>query len=194
MNRRVRAVRFAAVSALVVLALTGFSTGRGHGGGHGGEGGGGGGCSSSGQDHDGSSSSSGGGSYQDSGHDDHDGYDPDEYGDYEYRDTGGSGSGGSGSGGTSGSSQLQDAEAELVACATEAEPHAVVEVTNPNTRGGTFRVRVDFTDDETHRALDSAYQDVTLDAAQTRRIEVPFRGSVAALDHCEVVPGAAPTR
>ncbi|CQR63473.1 Conserved Hypothetical Protein [Streptomyces leeuwenhoekii] len=185
------------MSALVVLALTGFSTGRGHGGGHGGEGGGGGGCSSSGQDHDGSSSSSGGGSYQDSGHDDHDdhdGYDPDEYGDYEYRDTGGSGSGGSGSGGTSGSSQLQDAEAELVACATEAEPHAVVEVTNPNTRGGTFRVRVDFTDDETHRALDSAYQDVTLDAAETRRIEVPFHGSVAALDHCEVVPGAAPTR
>ncbi|MEV5882719.1 hypothetical protein AB0L74_08375 [Streptomyces sp. NPDC052020] len=182
MNRRGRALRFTAVSALAALALTGFSTGRGHGGGHGGEGGGGGGCSSSGQDHDGSSSSSGGGgSYRD--------YDDDGH-DYDYGGaTGGSGTSGSGG---SGRSQLRDAEAELVTCATEARPHAVVKVTNPNTRGGTFRVRVDFTDDETHSALDSAHQDVRLGAAESRTVEVPFHGSAAALDHCEVVPGAAP--
>ncbi|CAL9498497.1 hypothetical protein SUDANB6_03396 [Streptomyces sp. enrichment culture] len=144
------------VSVLAVLALTGFSSGRGHGGVHKGDSEGGGGCSSSGQDHDGSSSSSGG------------------------------------AGGGSGRSHLRDAEAELVSCATTAEPYAVVEVTNPNAHGGTFRVRVDFTDDGTHRTLDSAYRDVTLSAAETRTVEVPFDGSPAALDHCEVAPEAAP--
>ncbi|WP_437045348.1 hypothetical protein [Streptomyces sp. enrichment culture] len=177
MDRRGRAFRFTVVSALAVLALTGFSSGRGNGGGHGGDGGGGGGCSSSGQDHDGSSSSSGGGggSYRD--HDDDDDYGSDGTG---------------GTGGGSSRSHLRDAEAEPVSCATTAEPYAVVEVTNPNARGGTFRVRVDFTDDETHRVLDPAYRDVTLSAAETRTVEVPFDGSTAALDHCEVVPEAAP--
>ncbi|KUN80102.1 hypothetical protein [Streptomyces griseoruber] len=54
--------RFAAVSVLVVLALTGFSTGKSrHHSSHGdSDGSGGGGCSSSSQDHDGSSSTSGG--------------------------------------------------------------------------------------------------------------------------------------
>lgn len=179
------------MSVLVVLTLTGFSTGRGgHGGGHGGDGGGGG-CSSSGQDHDSSSSSSsGGGSYKD---DDHGA----DY-DYDYHYGGGNTSGGSdgGSSGGSGSgtsrSPLRDAEAELVSCATAARPYALVEVTNPNARGGTFRVRVDFTDDETHSALDNASKDVTVRAGETQTARIPFTGSVTALDHCEVVPEATP--
>ncbi|WP_133912092.1 hypothetical protein [Streptomyces sp. NBC_00582] len=59
MNRRGHGkFRFAAVSVLVVLALTGFSTGKSrHHGSHGDSDGGG--CSSSRQDHDGSSSSGG---------------------------------------------------------------------------------------------------------------------------------------
>lgn len=177
------------MSVLVVLTLTGFSTGRGgHGGGHGGDGDGGG-CSSSGQDHDSSSSSSsGGGSYKD---DDHGA-------DYDYHYGGGNTSGGSdgGSSGGSGSgtsrSPLRDAEAELVSCATAARPYALVEVTNPNARGGTFRVRVDFTDDETHSALDNASKDVTVRAGETQTARIPFTGSVTALDHCEVVPEATP--
>lgn len=56
-----RKVRLTAVAALVVLSLTGFSTGRGHKSDGDGDGGGGG-CSSSSQDHDSSTSSTSGGS------------------------------------------------------------------------------------------------------------------------------------
>ncbi|MGW0814241.1 hypothetical protein ACWD00_13485 [Streptomyces viridiviolaceus] len=111
MTTRGRAIRYTAVAALVVLTPTGFSTGRGHGSG---DGEGGGGCSSSSQDHD-SSSSTGGGSYGD-----HD-YDDDDHGS------------GGGDGGNS-TPSLQDATVELVSCATQEKPYAIVEVTNPNTR------------------------------------------------------------
>ncbi|MBC2907212.1 hypothetical protein [Streptomyces cupreus] len=55
MDLRGRKLKFTAVTALVVLALTGFSSGRGHGGGSG-DGDSGGGCSSSSQNHDSSTS------------------------------------------------------------------------------------------------------------------------------------------
>ena len=75
MTSRGKTLKLTAVSTLVVLALTGFSTGRGHGGGSGShDGGGGGGCSSSSQNHD----SSSGGSHRD--HYDDDDYDDDDYG------------------------------------------------------------------------------------------------------------------
>ncbi|MCL8016282.1 hypothetical protein [Streptomyces sp. AS02] len=63
MHRRGHILKLTAVSVLVVMALTGFSSkGRGHGGSDGdSSGGGGGGCSSSSQDHDSSSSSTSGG-------------------------------------------------------------------------------------------------------------------------------------
>ncbi len=51
MDLRGRKLKFTAVTALVVLALTGFSSGRGHGGSSG-DGDSGGGCSSSSQNHD----------------------------------------------------------------------------------------------------------------------------------------------
>lgn len=55
MDLRGRKLKFAAVTALVVLSLTGFSSARGHGS-SGGDGDTGGGCSSSRQNHDSSSS------------------------------------------------------------------------------------------------------------------------------------------
>ncbi|GHB37194.1 hypothetical protein GCM10010377_30200 [Streptomyces viridiviolaceus] len=156
----------------MVLTLTGFSTGRGHGSG-GGDGGGGGGCSSSSQNHD-SSSSTGGGSYGD-----HD-YDDDEHG-----------SGGGGNGGNS-TPSLQDATVELVSCATHEKPYATVEVTNPNTREGTFTVNVDFMDRDDHPA-DFAYQDVTVPAGATKTAEIEFDAAhLAELDHCEASPEASP--
>ncbi|KOV22592.1 hypothetical protein [Streptomyces sp. XY152] len=123
MNPRGNTLGLAAVSALAVLTLTGFSTGRGHGG----SGDGGGGCGSSGQNHD--SSTSGGGSHRDDDDDDDD------------HDT----SGGGGGGGDA-STSPQGATVALVDCASEETPYATVEVTNPNTADGVFTVTVIFED------------------------------------------------
>lgn len=146
MNPRGNTLKLAAVSALVVLTLTGFSTGRG---GSGGDGGGGGGCSSSGQNHD-SSSGSGGGSHRD--------YDDDD-------DT--SGSGGSGNA----SSPSQDATVELVTCATQKTPYATAEVTNPNAADGVFTVTVTF-EDTTGAEVATRSQDVAVPANGTATVQV----------------------
>lgn len=150
MQIRGRGLRFASMVVVVVLALTGFSTGRGgrgssgDGGGSGGSGGGG--CSSSRQDHDSSSSSSGG--YRDDDYDD----DDDDYGS-------GSGSGGSyddgygdpygdppTDGGSTSAGQVEPAVVKLVKCATVKEPYATVEVTNPHAVDAEFWVAVSFKD------------------------------------------------
>ncbi|QNP75918.1 hypothetical protein IAG44_23420 [Streptomyces roseirectus] len=126
--------RLTAVSTLVVLALTGFSSGRGHGSGsH--SGGGGGGCSSSRQDHDSSSSTSGGSSggshYRD--------YDDDD-------STGSTGGGSSSSGSSTRTSVVQDARVSLVECATRKKPYATVKITNPNSTLDRFEITVRFLD------------------------------------------------
>ncbi|MFI1419589.1 hypothetical protein ACH4VX_16615 [Streptomyces sp. NPDC020731] len=149
MDPRGNTLRLTAVSALVVLTLTGFSTGRGHGGSSG-DGGGGGGCSSSGQNHD--SSSSGGGSHRD--YDDDDDHDS------------------SGSGGSASSSEL-DASVELVDCASEETPYATVEVTNQNAADGVFTVTVRF-EDATGAEVVTRSQDVAVPGSET----VPIRVNV----------------
>ncbi|MFE2278758.1 hypothetical protein ACFXAE_16210 [Streptomyces sp. NPDC059454] len=150
MNPRGNTLRLTAVSALVVLTLTGFSTGRGGSGG--GDGGGGGGCSSSDQNHD-SSSSSGGGSHRD--HDDDDDY----------------GTSGSGGGSGDASTSPQDATVELVSCASEASPYATVEVTNRDSVAGVFTVTVTF-EDTTGGEVVSQSQDVDVPANDTATVRV----------------------
>ncbi|MET7319185.1 hypothetical protein [Streptomyces sp. NPDC005549] len=175
MTTRGRALRFTAVSALVVLSLTGFSTGR-HGHGHGGDGGG---CSSSGQDHDTSSSTSGGGdvykddddTYGTGGSGYHD-YDDDTYGD----DTG--------SGGTGGSAEAEAAVLNLVTCVREDQPWSTVEVTNPNATAYTFAVTVLFKDAD-GTTIDEGTEEVTAPADGTAAVRVPYDGS-ADPDHCEL--------
>ncbi|GAA2247522.1 hypothetical protein GCM10010415_02110 [Streptomyces atrovirens] len=148
MDPRGNTLKLTAVSALVVLTLTGFSTGRGHGGG---SDDGGGGCSSSSQDHD-SSSGSGGGSYRD--HDDDD-------------DTSGSG----GDGGGSASSSERGALVNLVDCVSEETPYATVEVTNQNTADGVFTVTVRF-EDETGAEVLTRSQDVAVPGTGTVPVRV----------------------
>ncbi|RZB19815.1 hypothetical protein StrepF001_00460 [Streptomyces sp. F001] len=145
MDLRGRTLKLTAMAALVVLTLTGFSTGRGHGNGSGGgDGGGGGGCSSSSQDHDSSSSTSGGGTW--SGTDD----DDDDYGGTSgssgYNDSyGDDNTGSSGSSGSSGSAEtLQNASVKPVKCVTGKAPYSRVEITNPNASTATFAVDVTF--------------------------------------------------
>ncbi|MFD7689989.1 hypothetical protein [Streptomyces sp. NPDC059781] len=161
MNSRGNTLRLTAVSALVVLTLTGFSTGRGHGGGSGD--GGGGGCSSSGQDHD-SSSSSGGGSHRDYD-------DDDDYGSGSGDDYGSDSGGDAGDGGGSASSSELGALVSLVDCASEETPYATVEVANQNTADGVFTVTVRF-EDETGAEVLTRSQDVAVPGTGTVPIRV----------------------
>ncbi len=168
MQLRGRRLKFTAVAALVVLSLTGFSTGRGHGssGSSSGDGGGGGGgCSSSSQNHDSSSSTSGGSTYRD-----------------DDNDTGSSS--GSSSGVTS--KPLRDAKVELVTCATEDEAYATVEVTNPNSRGSDFTVTVRFLDAGSEQ-VDVRSKDEFVPAKGVVKVRVPLAapGMAAQVDRCD---------
>jgi hypothetical protein len=182
MDPRGRRLRFTAVAVLVVLALTGFSTGRGHGHGHSSGHGSGGGCSSSSQDHDSSSSSSSGGTSGSRYHD----YDDD---DDDY------------TGGTSGDSSssdptttLQDATVKLLSCASQNQPYATVEITNPNTTGGYFTVTVDFLDADSGR-VEQRNEDAYAagNATATVRVDLSTPSVAPKIDHCEAQP-AAPAR
>ncbi|MCW5250881.1 hypothetical protein [Streptomyces sp. SHP 1-2] len=186
MRKRGRTLRFTAVSALVVLSLTGFTAGRhgGHGGGHDG----GGGCSSGSQDHDGSSSSGGGAYKEDDDDDGTGGYGGNGYGngngygaDRDDDDRGG------GSGG--GNSGLSPATVELVSCASDEDPYATVEVTNPNGGERTFTVTVLF-----RNAGDTTIQEVsgeaTVPAGEVATVRLEFDAAIATPgerpDHCEI--------
>lgn len=167
MTSRGKTLKLTAVSTLVVLALTGFSTGRGHGGSSG-DGGGGGGCSSSSQNHD----SSSGGSHRD--------YDDDDYDD-DY------GSGSGGSGGSEASMSPDEATVTLVDCASEETPYATVEVANNSTTSGLFSVTVVFRD-AAGEELVSRTEDIFVTEGQTTsaRIEVDDEASVPLIDECDL--------
>ncbi|MEV6547526.1 hypothetical protein AB0M57_02310 [Streptomyces sp. NPDC051597] len=178
-----RRMRFTAVLAGVVLALTGFS---GHG--HGKSGGGGGGCSNSHKSNGGSSSGSGSG-YR---HTDDDDYDS----------TGGSGSG-SGSRYTPSPtptptptpSPSASPAGSVVTCVAPAEgkrravTSATVRVTadplaSDNRR---YRLEVDFLGPADKR-IDTGSTFVTLDAGESRNVEVPMRepARVAEVQECRL--------
>ncbi|GAA0189496.1 hypothetical protein OG986_14135 [Streptomyces cellulosae] len=169
MTSRGKTLKLTAVSALVVLTLTGFSTGRGHGGSSGHHDGdsGGGGCSSSSQNHD----SSSGGSHRD--------YDDDDYDD----DYGSSG----GSGGSEASMSPDAATVTLVECVSEQTPYATVEVTNDDTVDGTFSVTVVFKD-AAGEELTRGTEEVLVPAGETTTAEVPVddETSLPQIDECEL--------
>ncbi|WP_328554938.1 MULTISPECIES: hypothetical protein [unclassified Streptomyces] len=205
-----RRLRFTVVSAMVVLALTGFSSGRGHRSrSH--YGGGGGGCSSSRQDHDSSSSttSGGGGSYG-SGSSSSDPYGSSSRspGDDAY----GSGTSTSGSSGgtyrsrptyrstptttSSGTARsLKDGTAVLVHCASQEDPYTTVEVRNPNGREVLFTVKVGFKDSADFTMTDATSQvSVPAKGKATVRVAAAGTGAVDRIDHCEVDPKAEAVR
>ncbi|MEU5950775.1 hypothetical protein [Streptomyces sp. NPDC047525] len=204
MRNRGRTLKVTATLVLSALALTGFTTGRGHGGGsrHS-SGGGGGGCSSSSQNHD-SSSSNSSDSYGSSGsttsgsdYDD----DDDAYGSsgdgssstsggaYNRRPTHGSTSSSS-----PGGERMEDAKAKLVSCATKTAPYATVKVTNGNEKTGRFWVSVTFLDADGITIIEESEEvKVPGKGKKTTRIEIGGEGLVDSVDHCEVTPYAVPT-
>ncbi|MFG3094108.1 hypothetical protein [Streptomyces sp. NPDC048202] len=199
---------------MVVLTLTGFSSGRHGSGGH--HSGGGGGCSNSSQDHDSSSGSDSSGSDID-GSSTGDPYD-DAYGGGPYGDSpssayslGASTDGSDGDGGTRRSRparrstptaspggtarSLKDGTAVLVRCATTDVPFATVEVRNPNGREGVFTVRVTFQDDHGRTVSDGS--DEVMVPAQgkvTGMVLVNHMDRVRDIAHCEVDPKATADR
>lgn len=157
MKRRRSGLRLTAVLTLVVLALTGFSTGSSggsgkSGSGKSGSGKSGGGCSSSGQDHDDTDDTSNG--------------------------TGRS------SGGTS--QTLRDAKVSLVSCATEADEYATVKIANPNARGAYFTVTVTFLAADSRQVdLRTVDEFVAANATREARIPLSHSGLAADVEHCE---------
>ncbi|MFI5663434.1 hypothetical protein [Streptomyces sp. NPDC051684] len=156
------------MATLVVVALTGFTTGRSHG--HSkSRGGSGGGCSSSSQKHDSSSS----------------GYS-------------GSGSGytrhtrhGSTSNSTSSASTLRDGRVKLLTCADARRAYATVEVTNPNSERARFDVRATFLD-ASGATVTSVGHEVTVPAKGRATAKVPVGSAdlAAEVDRCDIAPDA----
>ncbi|GHE38831.1 hypothetical protein [Streptomyces capitiformicae] len=191
MQTRARGLKFASMTVIVVLTLTGFSTrssgGTSSSGGSSGssDGGSGGGCSSSSQDHDTSSSGGTSGLGKSDDYDDYDDYEDsydDSYDDSATEDTG------------TGEEQLEPATVRLVTCASAKEPYATVEVTNPNAVDAEFWVEVSFLDKNGVLLEDGSWKvDVAAGDKSTARIEMAEETLAEATDHCEVEPEAEPT-
>ncbi|WP_028804980.1 hypothetical protein [Streptomyces sp. 142MFCol3.1] len=189
---RGRRLRFTAVAAMAVLALTGFSSGRGQGNSSQ-DSSDGGGCSSPSQDHD-SSTSGGGGSHgsSSSGSPSSDSYDSGT----STGDGGGSPQSTPTASPSSGKARpLKDGTAVLVHCASMEDPYATVEIKNPNGRDAIFDVKVTFKDQHGYTVIDTGDQvSVPAKDKTTYRVAVAGSGRVDMIDHCEVDPRAAAVR
>ncbi|MFD5574961.1 hypothetical protein [Streptomyces cadmiisoli] len=185
MYMRGRSLRFTAVSAMVVLALTGFSSGRDQGNSsqdssHGG------GCSSSSQDHD--NSTPGGSdplSSLSSESPSSDSYD-------SGMSTDGSGSSQptpTVSPSSSTARPLKDGTAVLVHCASMEDPYATVEIRNPNGRDAVLNLKVSFADKHGYTLLDTLNQ-VSVPAKDKTTYRVPITTSPDAdkIVRCKVDP------
>ncbi|MFD4482201.1 hypothetical protein ACFWPU_39655 [Streptomyces sp. NPDC058471] len=201
MSNRGSTIKITAVLTLSALALTGFTTGRGHGGGSRHSSGGG--CSSSSQNHDSSSSSSSGSSgasgssgstTSGSGYDDDDG---------AYGSSGDSSTSGgsynrrpthrSTPSSSPGGEQLESAQAELVRCATKTAPYATVKVTNGNRKAARFWVSVTFEDANGITVIEESEKvKVPGKGKATTRIEISGEGLADSVAHCDVDPQAVP--
>jgi hypothetical protein len=181
-----RSLRLTAVSVMVVLALTGFSSGRDQGNSSDG-----GGCSSFGQDHDGSTpggsvppDSSPTGSPSSDSHDS--------------RTSDADAGGGTAqptptvSPASSTAQPLKDGTAVLVRCASTEDPYATVEVRNPNGRDTVLDLKVSFADQYGFTLLDTGQQ-LLVPAKGTTTYRVPIAGSKYAdkIVQCKVDPVAA---
>jgi hypothetical protein len=165
---------FTAVSAMAVLALTGFSSGCGHG--------------SRSDDiqsaHGSSSSGSSSSTAYDSG-------------------ATTSGSGGETpthrSTPTASPSEtappLKDGTAVLISCASPDDPYATVEIRNPNGRDAVFTVKINFKDKHGSTMIDTGNQvSVPAKGTTTYRVAMASTGRLDEIARCEVNPRATADR
>ncbi|MEW2350469.1 MULTISPECIES: hypothetical protein [unclassified Streptomyces] len=161
---KTRGIKLTAMAAITVLALTGFSTGRGHGtGSRHGSGGHGGGCSSSSQRQNGSSSS-----------DDDDAYDSGYNRGYNSgtnrRHTSTPGPAASGTG--SGSTRASTITATLVSCVSAGKPWSTVRLKNTGTRTGRYTGSVTFYDKDGGYVDLQGIVDVSVAKGKTKTVKV----------------------
>ncbi|WP_332758843.1 hypothetical protein [Streptomyces sp. MT206] len=169
-----RRIRFAAVLAFVVLALTGFSSSGGSGNGSG-----------SGKSKSKSNSSSGGGCSSS------------KSGKPKKKSHGGSGSA-TASATPTGSPAAPPAHAEVVTCAGQGRTKATLKVTSDVTGAHTFRVPLVF--EGAAGPVDSATVEVALEARESRTVEVAMTLPARAADvrgcavgRIDTVPAATPS-
>ncbi|MFJ9179132.1 hypothetical protein [Streptomyces sp. NPDC102360] len=159
------------MATLVVVALTGFTTGRSHG--HSksrSSSSSGGGCSSSSQKHD---SSSSGYSGSGSGYTRH----------TRHRTPTTTSS--------SSSSNLRDGRVKLIKCADARQAYATVEVTNPKSRRARFDVRAEFLDASGATVTSVGHEvEVPAKGRTTARVPVGSADLAAKVDHCDITPDA----
>ncbi|MGW6140073.1 hypothetical protein ACWFRM_02230 [Streptomyces sp. NPDC055144] len=196
-----RGLKLTALAAVVVLALTGFSTGRGHGSsksrGHSSSSGGGG-CSSSKQNHSGSSSSTTGGSSYD---DDDDSYSSSSSGSSGYTSGGSSYNrrptrtpSTSSTSSTSGSGRSADITAKLLKCAGKDSAYASVELRNRGSRDGRYNLTIHFQDADDITVIDGSTS-VTVPANGTKvaKVKPGGVGLLPSIDHCQLDGAPAPS-
>ncbi|MFF5158495.1 hypothetical protein ACFY3N_20085 [Streptomyces sp. NPDC000348] len=186
-----RRLRLTAVSVMVVLALTGFSSGRDQGDSSrdsSDEGG----CSSSSQDHDGSTPGGGdplGGSSTGSpSGDSHDSGTSNDNSDGSSQPTP------TVSPSSSTALPLEDGTAVLVQCASMEDPYATVEIRNPNGRDAVLNVKVGFADKHGYTFLETGSQ-VSVPAKDKTTYRVPAKMRYTdRIAQCEVDPVATAVR
>ncbi|MFF5477056.1 hypothetical protein ACFY5C_06900 [Streptomyces sp. NPDC012935] len=160
-------VRFTVVSAMAVLALTGFSSGCGAGS----RGDAGSSSGSSGSDAHASGASTGG------------------EGTHRSQPTHSPTPTASPSNETA--RPLKDGTAVVMSCASTDDPYATVEIRNPNGRAGIFTVRINFKDEHGFTLLETGNQvPVPAKGTTTHRVAVAGAGRVDEIDRCEVDPRA----
>lgn len=171
---RGRRLTFTAVSAMVVLALTGLSAGCGHGSRSDS------GSSSSSPDSDAQASgASTGGSSGGGAHRSQPTHSPTPTA--------------SPSGETA--PPLKDGTAVLISCASPDDPYATVEIRNPNGRDAVFTVKIDFKDTHGFTMIDTGNQVlVPSKGTKTYRVAVASTGRVDDIARCEVNPRATADR
>ncbi|MFD7292575.1 hypothetical protein ACFV9W_04735 [Streptomyces sp. NPDC059897] len=158
-----RGLKLTAVATMVVIALTGFTTGKG--GKSKSRSSGSGGCSSSSQKHDSSSGLSKGSS----------GYSRQTK--HRTPTTSSSAS----------SPSLRNGTVRLIKCADARQAYATVEVTNPNSRSARFDVHASFLD-ASGASVNALFHKVTVPAngRVTARVPVGTKGLAAKVDHCDI--------
>ncbi|MFB9735591.1 hypothetical protein [Streptomyces sp. NPDC057386] len=193
MQRRGHNFKLVAVAALVVLALTGFSTSSHSSSGgssgksgsksgsrtsksRGSRGGGGGGCSSSKQDHD-------------SSHRSHYDYDDDD--DYGTGSNGSSGDYEETATPTPSPTNMYEAVVTLVSCASKKTPYATVQLHNPNDTAGSFELMVSFLDRK-GKAIDTEKDTVDVPAGETVTVKEYVGASPSKVARCKVPELATP--